>query len=318
MGSTTGRALKKELGIKGGRELDSAKGYDTLIRWGCSVAPDLDTEFNHVINNAAQIARVSNRQHMFADFRRLFGNDPNYDKLLRYTHGFDVPSDWERGALIRSKFSRWGSDIIKYDPTKDYDEPAFTGCFCVEYWPGDYEIRVHIMDNRCICMQIKKQREGVATVSPPPDITVRNNVNGWALHPLTNDEAREKGINKRVLRDFAKLVVTGMNLSFGVADFIVRCSPPARTGESRNFSYKLLEVNTAPGLEGYTFEKYVTAFRALLELQRPEEEEIPAGPAPAPAVTATVSGVPPRLVRTPLLDLWGSLGSRYPGESTGR
>lgn len=279
--SPTGRALRESLGIEGGVK-PPKKIPGTLLRWGTSAHSDLDDEVEAkggvVYNPSKAVARISNRQHMMHDLHCALGHDkvPLYNgRICRLDAASGI-------TLLRHRFSKWGSDIVavKNDNedfwSQDFTAPKWDGYFPVAYWPGDYEVRVHIVAGKSTYFQYKALREGV---EPKPDgiITVRNNHGGWGLYPLPNEKARELGIKKRELRDVAKRTIEQVRLTYGVVDFLVRSG-----GE-----YRVLEVNTGPGLEEASVARYTTAFKNMLGSSNASfDEELPELP-PVEAPTLT-------------------------------
>lgn len=81
------------------------------------------------------------------------------------------------------------------------------------------------------------------------DYQVRNHANGWIYARDAIDEP-----NAMVLEQ-AKLAITALGLDFGAVDII--------WNQHRQMAY-VLEVNTAPGLEGTTLIKYADAISTLL------------------------------------------------------
>lgn len=272
MGTVTGRALREALEIPGGREVKKPKDVNVLVRWGHSTDPDVDSEIldnnGRVINQARYITRSSNRHYMLHDLSAVVNRSTVMaGHALRFHHNpTAVPtSDLANGnnniTLLRHRYSRWGNDIIVLQNTVEIDQSRLDGYFSVEYWPADHEVRVHVMDGRSIYFQIKKRRVPPETTPTPGAVEIRNNNNGWGLYPLDNDEARRLGIQKRPLREAAKLICKGFKLDFAAVDFLVRT--PTSNSPDR-FNYKVLELNTSPGLEGTTLARYVTNLRAML------------------------------------------------------
>lgn len=302
MGSVTGRELGRALEISFGREVRRPKEVDTLIRWGHSSDPDLDGEIKErggrVINMAENVSQSSNRHHMLQRLGNLAGASR---LLVGHTLNFHNSPMLCRDALgqytttlLRHRYSRWGSDIVRLsdDVASSIHRTRFDGYFSVEYWPADHEVRVHIMDGKSICFQVKRQREG-ATPTETDGIMIRNLRNGWGLYPLDNDEARRLGIQKRPLREAAKLVCRHFGLTFAAVDFLVRTPT---TAEPSRFDYKVLEINTSPGLEGTTLAKYTEALRAMLAGTNVEADATDGADTPPPP-SPTIQGIDPNTIR---------------------
>ena len=101
------------------------------------------------------------------------------------------------------------------------------------------EFRVHVFDNEVIHVQEKRRRAGVEDV----DNQIRNHDNGWVFC-VQNVEAPAD------VTDQALRAVRAAGVDFGAVDVIYN--------QKKNEAY-VLEINTAPGLEGTTLEKYADA-----------------------------------------------------------
>lgn len=208
--------------------------YDRLIRWGSSNGALADGGVAIVLNRATSIAKMANRLSMF-----------------QHLHAHDIPTldileDW----VGRDTHGMWGKDIKMSDQ------------IAVEQWNADFEVRLHIVHGMCVRTQIKRLKYMSINV-PLREWHVRNRKNGWHLYVLSNDEAFRLGINKEVLRNVAKRVMDTANLDFGVVDFLVRCEPGGDyDGQVTDFEHRVLEVNTAPGLEDSLLTIYAEALNA--------------------------------------------------------
>jgi glutathione synthase/RimK-type ligase-like ATP-grasp enzyme len=113
----------------------------------------------------------------------------------------------------------------------------------VKYVKKQQEFRVHVAFGGVIDVQEKRQRkdtpEGFKT-----DFQVRNHHTGWVY-------CREDINQPEGLGDMAVRTVSALGLDFGAVDIIYNVK--------QQLLY-VLEVNTAPGLEGTTVERYADAF----------------------------------------------------------
>ena len=266
----TGKKLAEALGAECGLELPRKyTRFDRLLRWGASHAAYADADFSGVLDRAKRITKISNRHHMFQAINRV-----NPEHTLNFGYG---PSALHHTTIVlRSRFGRWGKDIriVNNDDLYQMDSAELErmndeGIFSVQQWLGDFEVRVHVIQNTCVCMQIKRQEDCEENVAKR-EWFIRNRQNNWHLYPLSNPEATRLHINKRQLREAAKNVIAGCGLDFGVVDFLVRCG-----GTASEFNYRILEVNTAPGLEDSTLERYVTRLEAITPVEGLDEVPIP-------------------------------------------
>jgi hypothetical protein len=277
----TGKALCEALGWDGGMKMSKIEDYTHLIRWGTTLNSDLDTtmrlKHRPVYNKAKTINNMVNRQHMLALISgavgsRCIGQHPHVQNQIV------DPGNW----VLRHRFGRWGKDIIlpeKLDCT-NINTAALDGYFMMRRWPADYEVRIHIMNDTSISFQVKGQKDKNGdpffTLDPQPGFKIRNDRNGWHLYPLSNELARQLGIDKSSIRTTAKQVLGTTGLSFGCVDFMVRV--PA--GPWREFDFRCIEVNTAPGLANSTLEAYVEGFKSLVNTTPMvgDEDEFPSDP----------------------------------------
>jgi len=98
-----------------------------------------------------------------------------------------------------------------------------------------HEFRVHVFNGKAVDFQQKRRRRGVE-VNP----LIRSWDNGWVF-------CRDDVHTPDCVTSVAERAVRALGLDFGAVDVAYR--------EQENKAY-VLEVNTAPGLEGYTIEAY--------------------------------------------------------------
>ena len=106
------------------------------------------------------------------------------------------------------------------------------------------EFRVHVFKGEVIDTQQKKVRDG-ARDTPTFNSRVRSHANGWVF-------CRD-GIVASPARDLLAIqAITALGLDFGAVDIIYN---------QQENQYYVLEVNSAPGLEGTTLQKYLEAIQ---------------------------------------------------------
>ena len=262
----TGKAIAQGLEADCGRTLPKRGDYTNLVRWGSSEAPWLDQEFatssGRLFNTAFHIGYCANRQHMMHWLRSIVAGEH------RLAAAFSVdnlsggsPTD-RRMFVVRERFSRCGNDILWCRDTDD--APQNGNHFAVEFWPAHYEVRFHIIDGLSAACQIKVKDGSYWPEEGEYEPVIRNLNNGWQLLPLSGPLATSLNINKEALRRVAKSVlqhaygcntVTGRGAKyFGAVDFLVR----------NNGHYKVLEVNSGPGLAGTTLAAYIRHFKTRI------------------------------------------------------
>lgn len=131
--------------------------------------------------------------------------------------------------------------VIASSPEEIVDAPLY-----VEYIPKKEEYRVHVFKGQVIHSSRKARKKDV----PDEEVNwkVRNHKNGF-IFQHENFELPEECVVK------AKEAVALCGLDFGAVDII--------WNDKQQKAY-VLEINTAPGLEGKTLEAYANAFKECL------------------------------------------------------
>lgn len=205
------------------------KDKDIVINWGCS-----QFDFNHpdvekVFNLPDRVARASNKLLFFQEM----GNCPSVT-TVPWTQDENEAKRWERGVARTKLNSSGGNGIVLFSGESDFVEaPLYT-----QYVPKTREFRVHVAFGKVIDSQ-RKIRDPSKEIT---DWSIRNHENGFIF-------ARESGKPTDASLSMAIDCVNHLGLDFGAVDII----------ENKSGSY-ILEVNTAPGLEGQTIESYKRAF----------------------------------------------------------
>lgn len=119
------------------------------------------------------------------------------------------------------------------------------------YVKKKHEFRVHVINGRVVDVQQKRRRsDQVGTGSINNQI--RNHANGWIY-------ARENIEEPEDLRSSAVAAVSALGLDFGAVDIVWNAH--------RNKCY-VLEVNSAPGLDGSTVGIYANALLEMINENR--------------------------------------------------
>lgn len=232
VGSKSVKALKESLGaktLKVDQERSRFKPRDTdfIINWGSA-----DCWLNaEIINRPEAIRGV-------VDKRVFLGRAANIDglKVPETTLNKEVAKTWSQ-CVSRLKLTGSQGDGIVI--TKKGEEPPDAPLY-VRYIQKQKEFRIHVAFGEIIDMQRKirdPERE-------PDDWQVRNHANGFIFVRGSGDPTHES-------KEQALLAVKSFGLDFGAVDLI-------ETKESGSY---VLEINSAPALEGTTLEKYTNAFR---------------------------------------------------------
>jgi len=224
-----------------------------IINWGYEHTPEFlsrpVTGCGPIINAFDAVGRASNKLTCFRTLQDAGVSIPEFTT----DHG--VAANWlheervdvlERNHLrghsgsgiVLRKASTNGEDITQITP----DCPLL-----VKYIKKQHEYRVHVFRGEVIDVQQKRKSREVP--NEQVDYQIRNHSNGWIF-------ARD-AIDPPVasVSSNAVAAVHALGLDFGAVDVIYN----AKADEAY-----VLEINTAPGLEGTTLDKYAEAIRGIL------------------------------------------------------
>lgn len=167
--------------------------------------------------------------------------------IPEYTTDRNVALDWVRGGVLvvgRTKLNgHSGAGIILAAREEDVPEncPLY-----VRYIKKKYEYRVHVAFGKVVDVQHKRKR---SDYDGDVDYAVRNHHTGWVY-------CREGVEVTDALTSAALSAVAALGLDFGAVDIIYN---------AHYNTYTVLEVNTAPGLEGTSVENYANVFYEALK-----------------------------------------------------
>lgn len=212
---------------------------DTVINWGNSTIPNWEFAYDVDLNTPSKVGLAANKLKSFTAFKQYSEVESCHITTPQWTTDQNEAQDWLNSGStivvrhILNGHSGQGIEIVQEGTLQA--APLY-----VEYKKKRYEYRVHVFKGEIIDTQQKKKRN--SDVRPATFNTfIRNHDNGWVY--CRND------IDSDIFRDaLAILAVEALGLDFGAVDIIYN--------EHENQNY-VLEVNTAPGIEGNTLEKYV-------------------------------------------------------------
>lgn len=250
------KALAKELGIpvtKRGRFLDLAESLTagtkiTVLNWGngsrVKFHPDVKVQW---INNPEAVNVAGNKVKFFEKVKESV-------RIPEFTTDGAQALAWvEEGKEVMGRSTRGscGTDIVFYNE----DVGRWTDSeFWSVYKKKKDEYRVHVIFDEVVLVQKKAVRKTDPVTGQPIDTSnvnfqIRNLSNGFVF--VRNDVTPPKD----VLTQAAKAIQT-VGLDFGAVDVIYNAT------EDKAY---VLEVNTAPGLEGSTPADYAAVLRPRLE-----------------------------------------------------
>lgn len=242
-GSRSARDLSEALGAKrlktDGTSRWQPRYQDVVINWGAGRFPFANWRVQPTVLNLPE--RVTDASNKYRSVRLL---EDGGVRVPDWTDNPEVVLGWlNEGHTVLARTllnASGGRGIIKLtDPKVDIPRAPLYN----KYVPKASEWRVHVgLGCEVIDVQQKVARAGVE----PNDWQIRNHENGF-IFQRGFDRAR---LNNDVL-DQARDAVLALGLDFGAVDVI--------WNNHRGQAY-VLEVNTAPGLEGQTLENYARMF----------------------------------------------------------
>lgn len=185
------------------------------------------------LNDTRHLA--NNKLHSFQQFKE--------DNLstVEWTTDVDVAKTWPLVVARATLTGHSGQGITIWNPS-NRDEPIPIAQLYTKYIKKTYECRVHVFNEEVIDAQIKRK---LKEYDGEINTNVRNHTTGW-VYCRDNFEVPEEA---KVLSLNA---IKALNLDFGAVDLIY----------NRHYNqFYLLEVNTAPGLEGTTLINYIKAIK---------------------------------------------------------
>lgn len=246
-GSRSALALAEALG---GRvlKLEGSKfvprSSDLIINWGNGQA---EKPWEHeVLNNPYAVHLAANKLNAFVRFQ---------------TSGVPIPRfatsrervEWKTTTVVRHRLTgHSGAGIELVDKKEDLpNAPLY-----VEYIKKVDEYRVHVVGKSIIAVQRKARDREI----PDNQVNwqIRNHANGFIF-------VREGFVTPESVTDVALQAIESLGLDFGAVDIV--------WNEKEQKAY-VLEINSAPGLEGQTIDNYATAFhniRATAQMMREDE-----------------------------------------------
>ena len=257
-GSRSARVLSQATGVLRAtpQQVRRHGTFDIIINWGSS-----ERRFNYAryINDPTAVGIATDKRLAFERFAEHGVSAPRATTDQETAQGWlDEGSSvvvrhriagnsgagiqiYNAGRVSGERGDTAGGDVLRNGRVELPRAPLYT-----EYVKKADEYRVHVFDGQVIDAQQKRKREEVP--NEEVDYQVRNLDGGWVF-------CRDGVDLPTACRDAAVAAVASLGLTFGAVDI----------GYNRHYSTAyVFEVNTAPGLEGTTIERYRDAFISLL------------------------------------------------------
>lgn len=250
VGSRSARALAESLGGRVLRLRGSTwrpRNNDIVINWGNTEPP----QFPCTVLNGRGIRQASNKLHFFNAMR----NDADRIPIIPsfWTRQQDIPDDAFPIVCRTVLAGHSGAGIVLANSRND----LVAAPLYVQYIKKEAEYRIHVgkishgfafrRDNpfREEIVIISEQRKVRRADHDNPNWQIRNHANGFIFQ--RNDIQVPECV-----REVARQAMQQLEIDFGAVDVIYN------RHQNRAF---VLEVNTAPGLEGTTVTDYAAFFR---------------------------------------------------------
>ena len=253
------RILSHNMASKGARQMAEALGGLLLRREGSTYRPRGDGQQDVIINwgvtTASEYAQpgVVGRFYNLPEQVAWATNKLKFFRAMKYAAPEYIPEWWDNKADIpdkafpivcRTVLNGHSGEGIVIAKSRDelVDAPLY-----VRYVRKKNEYRVHVGRTATEYKVISVQRKARRLDVPVDEVNwmVRNHQNGFVF-------VRNDFTPRRPVIEAAKRALAVTALDFGAVDVI--------WNEHTNRAY-VLEVNTAPGLEGTTIEDYAWFFK---------------------------------------------------------
>lgn len=237
LASRSARALSQKLNIPIVNGRKTFKRGTTIISWG-KTPTAAKSRFPLVILNKQDAVLIA--RNKLTTFQKLKSSGVS---TVEWTTDPSVASSWLRdGFNVYARHDLCGSSgrgIQVLTEGVDFcSAPLYTKGF-----NKSHEYRVHVFRNQVIDFSKKKKRNGVNS-----DCLVKNLNNGWVF-------CRDNVVLPIAVQAVALQALYYLGLDFGAMDILYK----ETTGQA-----KLLEVNTAPGLQGKTLDCYVKKIKEIV------------------------------------------------------
>jgi glutathione synthase/RimK-type ligase-like ATP-grasp enzyme len=215
------------------------KDRDLVINWGSSFFP------LRGLNSGESVAIAGNKLRAFEEIKEFNDNNENgeFVNIPEFWTNKEEIDEEDYPVVCRTTLNgHSGAGIVI---ANDRDSLVHAPLY-VQYVKKKHEFRVHVVKDEVIAIQKKARNLAVDN----PNWQVRNHGNGFVFLREFNlsDEHRAS------LEKISKLACKALMLDFGAVDVIYN---------ERQNEFFVLEVNTAPGLQGQTIADYGEAFMRI-------------------------------------------------------
>jgi len=232
IGSLSAKRLARTLNVLRVSSSYNARRNDVIVNWGSSTPPHFRW-MEQDLNKPHAIALASNKLNTFLEYR-----NKSFTHVPQWTTNPSEAQQWLDLGLktyCRKLLSSHSGNgiVICNDGDRLVSAPLYT-----LHTKHKHEYRVHVFRDQILDVQMKRKRNGSLGGSG-----IRNHSNGWVY-------ARAEIVPPEELLSSSIDAVKLLGLDFGAVDI------GHRLIDNKFFVF---EINTAPGLEGTTLDKYSKA-----------------------------------------------------------
>lgn len=238
IGSESAKIIARQLGALRTKGNKSYRHPSIFINWGNSNLSVSGRGVKRIINKPRAVGLAANKIDTFDTFNRH--RVPTVD----WTQSTLLAKQWvEQDGVVYGRRIVNGSQgvgiiVITGDDSTFPHCPLYTKAVI-----SPQEYRVHVANNKIIDFTRKRKRDGGEA-----NEYIRNVENGWVF-------CRQEEELPREVASAALMGVAALDLDFGACDVLFK-------KETR--TPYVLEINTSPGVEGTTLNKYVEYFKEIV------------------------------------------------------
>ena len=212
------------------------KPGDLVVNWGNSKFPEWYVPGMKLLNNPAKVRAAIDKVKCFQILEKARVPIPQWtcNLIPELMYEADI---WLARTLTKANEGR-GIVLFKRG------DAIPKAKLYTKHLRHKHEFRVHVFNGRAVDVQEKRRRRGVQI-----NALIRSWDNGWVF--CRDNVNAPDGVKKAAVD-----AVKALKLDFGAVDVAYR------EKEQQAF---VLEVNTAPGLEGYTIEAYAREVQNALQ-----------------------------------------------------
>jgi glutathione synthase/RimK-type ligase-like ATP-grasp enzyme len=227
-----------------------------VLNWGCSELPR-EVKRCRIINSSTKVRIASDKLKFF----QAMSKGKNSPRIPSWTVSKKDVMNWminKNEIVARGQLRGRGGLDITFSSEVPQETFLSNNQLWTLYIKKAEEYRVHVFDGKVIDLQrkvLRKKDDAGNDIDPKTiDFRIRNHINGFIFQK--QNISPNSDVEKQAL-----LAIDSLGIDFGAVDVI--------WNENSKKAY-VLEINTAPGIEGSTVESYIEAIRTFIKKERME------------------------------------------------